>query len=124
MHYKTIFTICAFIFSSTLHAQTELPSELDSPRKRADKLTLEMTKKMKLKANQIQPIDSLNYAYAVIMQKEVIDQDLSFWSQYRISMQIMDRKDQQLKTILSEEQYKKYKDLKAEAMVQIIKKRL
>lgn len=124
MHYKIIFAICAFIFSSALHAQTELPPELDSPRKRADKLTLEMTEKMKLQAYQIQHIDSLNYTYANIMQKEVIDQDLSFWSQYRLSMQIMDRKDKQLKAILSKEQYEKYKELKAEAMVQIIKKRL
>ena len=120
-----------FIFSSSLiilcclfsvqgMAQATLPEELDSPRERSDRITQEMIQKVGLFPSQIEIIDSLNYIYAVEMQKKVLDADLSIWGQYRTGNKIMNRKDDELERLLTPEQFKKYGALKSEVMWEIV----
>ena len=101
-------------------AQTTLPPELDSPAERADRLTKEMIVKIELHSSQIEIVDSLNYAYAVKMQAEVFDKNLSTWRQYRTGNKIMTSKDEELKDIFSVIQYKKYEKLKSEVLWEIL----
>ena len=108
------------LFSIQLVAQATLPAELDSPAERADRLTKEMIEKVGLFPSQIKVVDSLNYAYALEMQAEVFDKKLSTWGQYRRGNRIMNRKDEELKGILTGKQFEKYDDLKSEVLWKIV----
>ncbi len=116
--YKIIILFC--LFSVQGMAQATLPEELDSPRERSDRITKEMIQKVGLFPSQIDLIDSLNYIYAVEMQQKVLDADLSIWGQYRTGNRIMNRKDEELKKILTVEQFEKYGELKSEVMWEIV----
>lgn len=116
--YRIIILFC--LLSVQGMAQATLPEELDTPRERADRITQKMIQKVGLFSSQIDLIDSLNYAYAVEMQKKVLDADLSIWGQYRTGNRIMNRKDEELEQILTFDQFKKYGELKSEVMWEII----
>lgn len=108
-----------FVCSLSMTAQT-LPEELDTPRERADRLTSEMIQKMSLLNHQIAPIDSLNLSYAKLMQEEVLDKDLSAWGQYWTGSKIMNRKDVEMKKVLSVEQFSAYQKFKSDVMYEIL----
>jgi hypothetical protein len=116
--YKIILLFC--LFATQGMAQTTLPEELDTPEERSDRMTKEMIEKIELKPSQIPVIDSLNYVYAVEVQKKVLDTDLGIWGQYRQGNKIMNRKDDELKAILTTEQFEKYEDFKSEVVWEIV----
>ena len=104
-------TICCCSFAS---AQTlENPG---TPEERAEKMTSEMHKQLPLTEAQLPAIKALNLKYAKIIQSEVLDKDLNSWSKYNKSMKINKKKEEELKPLLSEAQWKNYKKLKSEAI--------
>ena len=83
-----------------------------TPEERAQKMTQEMAKQLPLTEAEVAPVKALNLKYAKIIQAEVIDQDLGWWSSYRKIKKINTEKEAHLKALLSESQYKNYEGMK------------
>lgn len=111
--------ILCSIFSLLFSIQVVQAQSIDNPgtpEERAEKMTSEMQKQLPLNEEQLPTIKALNLKYAQIIQKEVLDQNLSNWSKYNKSMKINKKKEIELKPLLSETQWKNYEKLKSDAM--------
>lgn len=120
---KTLSTFSMIFFFFTLSHGQELSFENPgTPEQRADTLTQKMTTALKLTADQIPVVYGLNLKYAKVAQTEILDKDLSMWSMYMKGSRINKDKEKELKPLLSKEQWKLYKDFKAENRSQMMKK--
>lgn len=112
---KQLSIIFFFLMSiNALLAQDK--SQYGTPEERADKMTKVMTERLVLDKEQVKIIHPINLKYAARAQKEIIDPDMSTWSQYWKVKKIDKEKDKELKPLLSHEQWKAYEKWKAEKM--------
>lgn len=112
---KLIIMISGFLLSFSF-TQAQSMDKPGTPEERAEKMTSEMHTQLPLIEQQVSVVQALNLKYAQIIQKEVLDQDLSKWSKYNKSMKINKKKEAELKPLLSETQWKNYEKLKSKAM--------
>lgn len=108
--------------ASTGHAQTVPADSLKklkgaSPEQRAKVQTDLMRDKLQLTASQVQQVSALNLEYARKMEP-IIRSDDSRFSKYRKAKPLLEEKENRLKSILTDEQYKKYEDIKKQLMDQ------
>ena len=80
-----------------------------TPQSRAEEADNIMQKGLKLTPQQIPTVAEMNIRYAWRVENEVVKVSLSDWSRYRKITAIQDDKDKELKKVLNEEQFKKYK---------------
>ncbi|MBC7861337.1 MAG: hypothetical protein IAF38_00100 [Bacteroidia bacterium] len=69
-------------------------------------------------------VQAINLKYAKLVQKEVIEPELSEVSKYFKFMKIDSRKSEELKKILMPEQFKQYEKMKEEAIKKIMSEKL
>ncbi|MCH2084583.1 MAG: hypothetical protein MK226_19475 [Saprospiraceae bacterium] len=111
---KQLIILLICLLSSSLVFSQEAISKEDSPEKRAAYITDQMVEKLELDINLKDTFYALNLKYANIIQKEIIDQDLSLFSQYHKGMKINKKKEEELLPLLSEKQKELYQSLKKE----------
>lgn len=93
----------------------------ESPEQRAKMLSDSMTIRLHLTTNQQLVIRNINLKYAKKMQKEVIETDKSKLSKYMKATSIFHDKDDELKKILTKEQFDQYQKMKSEQMKKLAK---
>jgi hypothetical protein len=93
-----------------------------TPEERAEKMTARMQQELSLTEAQLPDIQVLNLKYAKIMQAEVIDPDLNVWTMYSRGNKINKRKEEELKPLLTDVQWKKYEQMRAAVTSKIWKK--
>ena len=98
-----IMPLICLLSSSILFSQEAISKE-DPPEKRAEYITEQMVEKLELDDNQKDTFHTINFKYANIIQKEIIDQDLSLFSQYNKGMKINKKKEEELLPLLSKKQ--------------------
>ena len=113
--------ITLFLITGNLYAQKKLPDSLNTPIKRTKILTKQMYKRLNLNKVQLKKVDSLNYVYAVIMEKDVIRKGTSNWSKYWKTQSIMNEKEFFLRRILTSKQLKEYRKMRSEVMNRILR---
>ena len=115
---KSITLIFLFLvsFGTVLTAQ-----DYGTPEERAEKMTSEMQKELPLAEEEVDTVKSLNLKYAKIIQREVIDKDLSKWSSYKKIKKINGEKEVELRGLLSESQYQNYEKMKKERSKSMLK---
>lgn len=117
---QKIFLIAAFICLACTGLSAQKSKLKDStPEQRAKMQTEWMTTKLNLNASQTQQISALNLQYAR-KNEPIIQSNSSKLSKFRKLKAIQKEKSNMLSQILSEEQYKKYEDIK-DQMIQNIK---
>lgn len=87
-----------------------------SPEERAQKVTQGMVEELQLSAAQKEQVHEVNLRFARRVQKEIIDTGMSFWNQYSYMKKLDKEKDEALKPLLTEEQFKNYEKLKARTL--------
>ena len=117
---KVSILMCSIFFLSFtgLFAQ-EIPSEYDSPEKRAQIMTDEMTIGLPLHNEQVPKIKLLNLKYAKIIQTEIIDTDLSLWSSFFKMKEINSTKEKELLPLFSKSQKENYEKMKKETRAKL-----
>lgn len=120
MKQLTILLIC--LLSSSILFSQEAISKEDPPEKRAEYITEQMVEKLELDDNQRDTLHTINLKYANIIQKEIIDQDLSLFSQYNKGMKINKKKEEELLPLLSKKQKELYQSFKKENSKKILAK--
>lgn len=117
---KISILMCSIFFLNftSLSAQ-EIPTEYDSPEKRAQIMTDEMTIGLPLSNEQIPIIKTLNLKYAKIIQKEIIDADLNLWSSFFKMKEINSTKEKELLPLFSKSQKVNYEKMKKETRAKL-----
>lgn len=87
-----------------------------TPEERAEKMTTKMKEELALTKDQIPKVKALNLKYAAITQKEVIDPKLNTWAMYNKGMKINKKKEAELQSLLTKDQWTKYEAMKTSAM--------
>lgn len=117
---QKIFLIAAFIcLACTVLSAQKNKLKDSTPEQRAKMQTEWMTTKLNLNASQTQQISALNLQYAR-KNEPIIQSNSSKLSKFRKLKALQKEKSNMLSQILSEEQYKKYEDIK-DHMIQNIK---
>lgn len=119
---KQLTILLSCLLSSSLVFSQEAISKEDSPEKRAAYITEQMVEKLELDDNQMDTFHTINLKYANIIQKEIIDQDLSLFSQYHKGMKINKKKEEELLPLLNEKQKELYQSFKEENSKKILAK--
>lgn len=101
------------LFVWSLSAQTlENPG---TPEERAQKITQEMLKAIPLDTVQVDAVYALNLKYAKKAQVEIIDPKVSTWTMLRLGNKLSKEKEEELKLLISENQWQSYLKMKAAA---------
>jgi hypothetical protein len=100
-------------FSSLTIAQTTVDDlkkgNYGTPEQRAQQADDLMKKGLELTPQQVPLVHALNLKYAWRIENEVVKVQLSDWSRYKKLTEIHNAKDAELKKVLTEEQFAKYK---------------
>jgi DNA-directed RNA polymerase subunit F len=88
---------------------------------RAQDITNEMTKGLKLTAEQQQKVHQLNLKYSAWSEEELVKNKTGMWARYRKLMSIQEAKDKDLKPILTAEQFKLYQKRRDELVWEGVK---
>lgn len=92
-----------------------------TPEQRTADLNQSMQQGLQLTKDQMTKVSEINLRYARRNEKEVVQQQMSDWSKYRKISAIQSEKDNELKKILTPEQFNKYQKKRDEAMWQAVK---
>ncbi|MCB0653929.1 MAG: hypothetical protein KDC85_21810 [Saprospiraceae bacterium] len=92
-----------------------IPENYDTPEKRCAIITDEMIKELPLQPGEVPVFRALNLKYAKIVQKEILDQEISWWSAYFKMKEINQKKERELLPLLSDKQIENYERMKADA---------
>jgi len=84
-----------------------------TPQQRADYQSGMMKTKLKLDTQQMVKVRAVNIKYALKFQP-IIKSDDSRFSKLRQAMKLQDQKDEELKGIFTEAQFKQYKDFESD----------
>jgi hypothetical protein len=97
--------ICLYGFSQKFTKENP-----GTPEQRVKIMTDTMQVRLKLNNIQTEKIHALNLKYAKISQKEVIETDASTFSKYWKGNEINNRKEKELKHLLTADQWKLYEE--------------
>lgn len=92
-----------------------------TPEQRTADLNQSMQQGLQLTKDQMTKVSEINLRYARRNEKEVVQQQMSDWSKYRKISAIQSEKDNELKKVLTSEQFNKYQKKRDEAMWQAVK---
>lgn len=114
--YYAVFPILFLLLAvqSVATGQT-IPEIYDTPEKRCAIMTDEMIKELPLQPGEVPVIRALNLKYAKIIQKEILDQEISWGAAYFKMKEINQMKEKELLPLLSEKQKENYERMKADA---------
>jgi Spy/CpxP family protein refolding chaperone len=110
---KQFFFALMVCLSSLAMAQTTVEDlkkgNYGTPEQRTKQADDMMLKGLQLTPNQVPKVHDINLKYAWRIENEVVKVKMSDWSRYKKITAIQDAKDAELKPILTQEQFKKYK---------------
>ena len=117
------------LFAAPLMAQKNVERTLDdikkgnygTPEQRTADLNQTMQKGLQLTKDQMTKVSEINLRYARRNENEVVQQQMSDWSKYRKISAIQAEKDNELKKVLTPEQFNKYQKKRDDAMWQAVK---
>jgi hypothetical protein len=114
---KYLFLFLAPLFYGNLFGQQPTPDNPGTPEQRAQMMTDSMTQHLKLRPDQINPVQELNLKYAQIMEKEVIKSARNTLSKYWKGLEINTEKE--LKKLLDAGQWALYEQYRKKVMKKI-----
>ncbi len=110
---NTISTVIFLFITLQLVGQT-IPEKYDTPEKRSAIATQQMIESLPLSEEEVPEINRINLKYARMVQKQVIDPELNWWSAFFKMKEINSQREAELFPLLNDSQIKNYHRLKAE----------
>jgi hypothetical protein len=118
--FKGLLMLLCLLSISTLKAQTTIEKvkngQYGTPQERAAELDQKMKQGLNLTDAQMNNVKDINLRYAIRTENEVAKATMSNWSKYRKISAIQSDKDNELKQVLTAEQFKKYTKKRDKAM--------
>jgi len=115
---KTILSMLSLMIMVQF-AQAQSLDNPGTPEERAEKMTQRMKNEIPLETDQVAPVQELNLKYARIAQEEIFDPGLGIFATYRKGMKLNEQKEEELKKLLTEDQWQSYEKMKSASMKQI-----
>lgn len=110
---KATFTLIITLFLVFQLSGQTIPEKYDTPEKRSNIATQQMIETLPLTQEEVPEINQINLKYARIVQKQVIDPELNWWSAFFKMKEINSQREAELFPLLNDSQIKNYHKLKA-----------
>ncbi|KAA3640309.1 MAG: hypothetical protein DWQ02_02260 [Bacteroidetes bacterium] len=110
---KATFTFLFTLFLAFHLSGQTIPEKYDTPEKRSKIATEQMIEALPLSQGEIPAISRINLKYARIVQKQVIDPELNWWSAFFKMKEINSQREAELFPLLNDTQIRNFNKLKA-----------
>jgi len=121
--FRILFIFSVLLWSCQSEAQRPKFQKL-SPEQIAEKQTARQIKTLDLNKEQAQTLETINFKYAELLQAEIKSRQESRKASFAKMKDIIEAQNEEVKTILSENQYSNYIALRRQNLAKLIKRRI